>query len=301
MFDRVPCPSDDASAAPFLAPWSAVGEGASDRFWLLALGAELNAVTGIVTGRHRQIPLDLLLDRLALRAARRGSWLEGRTVTDAELRDLLAFTPPDASPGLDGALHRFWRRLVTIDLGTPGGAADVRDAVGLLADPEQDPIAGLAGGIASVQSAHDRLEARALAAGDVALSLSLGFPRVVPLVALVATPEHLRLSAPGVCAAAPDLLLKAIPDVIALAGDLVQRAARIEAARPKLRAKARDAVVAAFLAHDVLAPSVHLSPRVAGSNQPLSDRAARRICDRLVDLGAVHELTGRATFRVYGL
>ena len=50
-----------------------------------------------------------------------------------------------------------------------------------------------------------------------------------------------------------------------------------------------------------MAPASMLSPRIRGTNIPMTDRAARRFCDRLVELGVARELTGRATFRLYGL
>jgi Protein of unknown function (DUF1403) len=39
----------------------------------------------------------------------------------------------------------------------------------------------------------------------------------------------------------------------------------------------------------------------SANNKNMSDRGLRRLFDRLVTLGAVRELTGRATFRLYGL
>ena len=59
-----------------------------------------------------------------------------------------------------------------------------------------------------------------------------------------------------------------------------------------LRAKAAGRAVDLFLSRDALAP---------GALAFMSDRAARRLCDRLVALGAVRELTGRDTFRLYGV
>ena len=77
------------------------------------------------------------------------------------------------------------------------------------------------------------------------------------------------------------------------ATDLVRRSARLKEVAPQLRAKGSDEAVELFLSQDAVAPTALTSLR--------SDRAARRFCDRLVALGAARELTGRDTFRLYGV
>ena len=52
-------------------------------------------------------------------------------------------------------------------------------------------------------------------------------------------------------------------------------------------------MVAALCGTDALTPA-----RLPGG---LSDRAGRRLFERLVRLGAVRELSGRDTFRIYGI
>ena len=52
-----------------------------------------------------------------------------------------------------------------------------------------------------------------------------------------------------------------------------------------------------FLSQDVLTP-VALARAMP---EILSERAARRLCERLVDLGVLREMSGRDTFRLYGV
>jgi len=63
----------------------------------------------------------------------------------------------------------------------------------------------------------------------------------------------------------------------------------------------RSEAVHLFLTEDAILPSSMLSPRIKGTNVKMTDRAARRFCDRLVELGVVREITGRSTFRLYGI
>ena len=84
-----------------------------------------------------------------------------------------------------------------------------------------------------------------------------------------------------------------------MASDLTRRAERLRAVTPNLRAKGAGAAVEMFVTRDALSPSVALTN--PANSVGMSDRAARRLCDRLVELGAVRELTGRDTFRLYGV
>ena len=68
---------------------------------------------------------------------------------------------------------------------------------------------------------------------------------------------------------------------------------KLAEAAPKLRAKGARAALQALLDQDLLAAATP----IAG----LSERGTRRLFERLAALGAIRELTGRATFRLYGL
>ena len=87
---------------------------------------------------------------------------------------------------------------------------------------------------------------------------------------------------------------RAAAGAVDLAGDLARRAEKLKEAAPKLRAKGAGAALRALLDEDCLAASSQIGGQI-------SERGARRLFDRLVALGAIRELTGRATFRLYGL
>jgi hypothetical protein len=80
-----------------------------------------------------------------------------------------------------------------------------------------------------------------------------------------------------------------------LAADLLRRSDALLEVAPKLRAKPAQRIVDLLLAEDCVAPAE------AARQAPMTGRAARRLFERLVALGAARELTGRPTFRLYGL
>jgi hypothetical protein len=238
--------------------------------------------------------------RLALRAA--AASLQTRAGDEAALRDALALTRPGGDPGPAGRVYLAWRALAAA---RPPRLADI--AVGLGAAPGDLPLLSAtldahtrslapaplaaAAAAAAVAAKWPRATRLAFAVADLVLAARLRWRVAVPLVAL----EVQRVRAgegdwTAVCCAA---YARAATRACDLHDELSVAAARLEAVAPKLRAKGAGAVISALLDADAVSGVA----KVAG----MSDRGLRRLFDRLVELGAVRELTGRATFRLYGL
>jgi hypothetical protein len=91
---------------------------------------------------------------------------------------------------------------------------------------------------------------------------------------------------------------------------LERGAQKLAAVSPRLRAKGAAAVIKRLHNEDALFPSKarlvsgganRVGTMSVGGGVSMSSRSMRRLFDRLIALGAVRELTGRLTFRMYGL
>ena len=146
-------------------------------------------------------------------------------------------------------------------------------------------------------------EILALWAFDLVLALRLRWARPVPLIATKILDPSLRSDGrgrpkpgdPAWANIAAGAIALAAASALDLAADLSRRAETLLAVAPKLRAKPAEKIVDLLLAQDCVAPAE------AARHAPMTDRAARRLFDRLVALGAARELSGRPAFRLYGL
>ena len=155
-----------------------------------------------------------------------------------------------------------------------------------------------------VLETDDRAERIACMLSDAVLARALNWKTVLPIAAQHLTKTMLRVlvaEGQGDVLKVQQRFLDSIEDTIGFSRDVASKAAALRTITPKLRSKASEAAVALFLSEDAVAPSTMLSPMIQGTTIPMTDRAARRFCDRLVDLGVASELTGRSTFRLYGI
>ena len=286
--------SIDTDTLPRMPAWvtSARPEAFEDVAFLS--GAALNHLH-LVLGRE-EVPKALLRDRLALRAAEACVGVSGRLERAPELRDAIHLLRPGDLPGPAGETYLSWRRAAERPVSVkalgralpafePGQIATWLDA------GEGAPVKRAALVLDAVLTEAPRAEVPALILADSALAQALGWDHVVPLLAAGLKRTDLRKRGDDLRLACHRALISSTREAVRLAADLARRTAHLKAVAPKLRAKGAGDAVDMFLTRDAVAPGA----------LPLPDRAARRLCDRLVDLGAVRELTGRDTFRLYGV
>jgi hypothetical protein len=256
-----------------------------------AAGAALAALDFVV--REDAVFAGVWRRRLALKAA--AASLEGRAGDETSLRDVLALTRPGGDPGPAGRVYAAWRALAEPRLAEVAAGLGARDPAALEAvitahvrAAAPAPIAAAAAATA-VAAMFPGAAPLALAVADLVLATRLGWRAPVPLLALEAARPGGGAWTADCCAA----YARAAARACDLHAELARAAARLEAVASKLRAKGAGAAISALLDDDAVSGAAE----IAG----MSERGLRRLFDRLVELGAVRELTGRATFRLYGL
>ncbi|QFT61169.1 hypothetical protein FIU94_20225 (plasmid) [Sulfitobacter sp. THAF37] len=242
------------------------------------------------------LPHALLRDRLSLRAAEACLGFAGRPERAAELRDAVHLLRPGDLPGPAGDVYLAWRRAVARPVSVKALCRAFPDLeaggiAGWLGAGRGSPVNRAAAVLETVLTEAPRAEVAGLVLADAALSKALGWDHLVPLLAAGLKRADLRKSGDDLRLACHRAVVASAVEGQRLAVDVARRAARLKLVAPKLRAKGAGDAVLMFLSRDAVAPAA----------LPLPDRAARRLCDRLVDLAAVRELTGRDTYRLYGV
>ena len=272
---------------------------------LFAAGAALAVLDPVV--RSDQPPGQLWRRRLALNAAAAVVQMEGRRETPSQLRDALGLLRPGDDPGPGGRILTGWRflgearalKLADQEKRLAQAFELPGEAVVKLLREEAAALPGrtlpLRFAATSARRVLDQGQAwrgLALWMADLQLARSLNWERPLPLLAAHLPRSAMRLQGEAWVLACATAWAKAAGEALDLAADLTKRANALRQGAVKLRGKDTAAVLLALQCEDALA---------AQAGEQASDRAARRLFDKLVGQGLVRELTGRASFRLYGL
>ena len=318
MKSRADLPYADPMPVPRVPVWARPsGLVLHDADAAYAAGSAMNSLDNLVradfvwAGAWRQ--------RLALKCAAATVKLTGRREDEGALRDTHFLRGTGDDPGPSGHLLLAWRRLASRTTGCDEEsvrpvaeqhfglhwdetlAEVVANAADMLLSSRPAPV--LAAEIAAaVYRARPDAELLGFWLADMLVAQRFRWPVPVPLLmgqvsaSVFKLGEHRKRIRPGEEGwgrAVFQAYATAAAEACDLGIELAQRAATLTAVAPKLRAKGSGDVIKLLLSDDAV-PGSWSSPK-------LSARGARRLFDRLGELGAVRELSGRPTFRLYGL
>ncbi|MBZ9708632.1 DUF1403 family protein [Mesorhizobium sp. ESP7-2] len=313
-----PATANSVAAPPTVPAWALAAGGAlHDADAAFQAGAALASLDTLA--RAQPAWAGAWRQRLALKCALASMRLAGRAEDEAALRDAWQLCPAGADPGPAGAVFGAWRQLtLQPPVATPDRLEKAVDQLGLhwdraaLADLGTE-IEKAVGSTRPAPFASAAIAAQVVALrpdaelfgwwlADLVLAQSLRWPRPLPLLMAQAFGPAFRSEAGGkrirpsenrferaVCVA----LVQAAADACRLASELSRRAEKLSAVAPKLRAKGAGDVIFLLLNEDAVSGSL--------TTKNLSRFAARRLFERLQQLEAVRELSGRTAFRLFGL
>ncbi len=222
--------------------------------------------------------------------------VSGRPERSEDLRDAVYLMKPGDLPGPAGEAFLIWRRAAErrISLASLRRVFPSHDPVQLaewLDAGQGGPVSKSACVLEMILDVHPKDDVTALVFADAVLARALGWDSLIPILAHSLKRADLRKRGGDLKLACHRAVVSECMDAVRMAHDLARRAAHLKSVAPKLRAKRAAQAVEMFLTRDAVTPGA----------LPLPDRSARRLCDRLVQLGAIRELTGRDVFRIYGL
>ena len=310
--------SERHAPPPAIPAWARANGRAGEGDPLLFAGAGLALLDAFL--RTGPPAAGALRARLALQSAAASAKMLRVNADEAALRDLRFAVGDPLGPAAN--LLSLWRdgagRPPSLD---PARILDAAVRLELAVDPnglaaslkacagEGDPVSAAAKAAALAFAAVPDAPAAAseilaLWTFDMVIAIRLRWLRSVPLIAVkildptLRFPKAARRPRPGDRAwpnAAAGAIALAAASALDLAADLARRSNTLIAVAPKLRSKPAQKIVELLLAQDCV------SPAEAARHAPMTSRAARRLFDRLVLLGAAREFSGRPTFRLYGL
>lgn len=270
--------------------------------------------------RSDPVWLGCFRDRQALVCAHAAcQWLRLKTDAGA-LRDAVLLCGPDGDPGPAGRVYQITRRLsrrapsvssktitaLTQALGlktlSDPDLTSVVDAIETSLPTRQSPPLAAAALITRLYHLNPDWEILAWILADNVIAARLGWSAPVPLLLSARFDPVLRLRQgrgrmnpedPDFARALCLAFSVAIRQALNSANAIARNASSLLTAAPKLRSKGAQTIIQQLLEEDSLLATA--------PDSGLSRWAAPRLFARLISFGAVRELSGRSSFKIYGL